>query len=227
MKLRKNKKNSIIFRVIILVFITTLSMLGYFSKKIIPVIEYKVERMLNNEIYDYIYNTFSRELMVKKELFDLISITKNKNDEILSIDYNFNIAYGYLKDNLDILYDNVKNISLSNEMFNDNENIFMFPLGIVSNNYWFYSFGPKVPCKVDLLSDIKMFFKTKVSNYGINNVLVELYLVIETKNSMFISLYYEDFGESYEIVLASKLITGIVPNYYGGIIEKSSSIISS
>ena len=226
MKLRKNKKNSIIFRVIILVFITTLSMLGYFSKKIIPVIEYKVERMLNNEIYDYIYNTFSRELMVKKELFDLISITQNKEDEILSVDYKFNIAYGYLKDNLDILYDNVKNISLSNEMFNDN-NIFLFPLGIVSNNYWFYSFGPKVPCKVDFLSDIKMFFKTKVSNYGINNVLVELYLVIETKNSMFISLYYEDFGESYEIVLASKLITGIVPNYYGGIIEKSSSIISS
>ena len=72
-----------------------------------------------------------------------------------------------------------------------------------------------------------MGFKTKVTNYGVNNILVELYLVIETNNKMIVPYSEHQFGETYEIVLASKVIMGSVPLYYGDTIEKSSAIISS
>jgi hypothetical protein len=35
------------------------------------------------------------------------------------------------------------------------------------------------------------------------------------------------FGETFEYVISSRIVNGKIPDYYGGIIEKSSSIVSS
>ena len=72
-----------------------------------------------------------------------------------------------------------------------------------------------------------MSFKTKVKEYGINNVLVELYLNIRIVNDIITIGSRDSFENNFEVIIASRLITGDIPDYYGGIIEKSSSIVSS
>ena len=70
-------------------------------------------------------------------------------------------------------------------------------------------------------------FKTKVVNYGMNNVLVELYLVVKIE-SWFINPFDENkFGEEYEYIISSQIINGSIPQYFGGVIEKASSIVTS
>ena len=91
-----------------------------------------------------------------------------------------------------------------------------------------YSFiGFKIPCKVNYISDVDMGFKTKVSDYGLNNLLIELYLCINVKNELMSPSSFYTFGESYELIIASKIVMGRIPNYLGDTIEKSSSIVSS
>ena len=88
-------------------------------------------------------------------------------------------------------------------------------------------FAQDVPMKINVVSDMRSNFKTKVVNYGINNVLVELYLVIKI-DSWFVNPFNENvFGEEYEYVISSQIINGIIPQYFGGVIEKSSSIVTS
>ena len=91
----------------------------------------------------------------------------------------------------------------------------------------FNSLGIKIPMKINVLNDVRVNFKTRVESYGINSILVELYLVMDVK-SWFVNPFNDGtFGETYEYVLSSKIINGSVPMYYGGNIEKSSSIVSS
>ena len=87
--------------------------------------------------------------------------------------------------------------------------------------------GFKIPCKINFISDIDMGFKTKVKNYGVNNLLVELYMVIDIKSFIMSPSTYKEFGETYEIIVASKIVMGRIPMYFGDSIEKSSSIVSS
>ena len=78
-----------------------------------------------------------------------------------------------------------------------------------------------------VLNDVRVNFKTKVESYGINSILVELYLVMEVK-SWFVNPFNDGtFGEQYEYVLSSRIVNGDIPIYYGDNIEKSSSIVSS
>ena len=79
----------------------------------------------------------------------------------------------------------------------------------------------------NFISDIDMGFKTKVSNYGLNSLLLELYLKINVNNSIMSPSSYKEFGETYEIILASKVVVGEIPVYYGGELEKTSPIVSS
>ena len=47
------------------------------------------------------------------------------------------------------------------------------------------------------------------------------------KNYIMSPSTYKEFGEKYEILVASKIVLGRIPMYYNGIMEKSSSIVSS
>jgi hypothetical protein len=82
-------------------------------------------------------------------------------------------------------------------------------------------------CKINFISDIDMGFKTKVSNYGVNNLLIELYVVIDVKSYIMSPSTYKEFGDTYEIIVASKVVVGKIPVYYGDSIEQSSAIVSS
>jgi hypothetical protein len=52
-------------------------------------------------------------------------------------------------------------------------------------------------------------------------------MVIDVKNYIMSPSTYKEFGEKYEILVASKIVMGRIPSYYGNVIEKSSSIVSS
>lgn len=205
----------------------TYTLLQNINLKLRPKIETIIENSVNKSIYSYIFYMFNKDTLVNEDLMDIISLQKNEEGEIVSIDYRFNKAYEYLSDSMVILYDNIGNMEFDVKYFDQDKNIFFVPLGMATNNLLLENMGFKIPCKVELLSDANMGFKTKVTNYGINNILVELYLVISVKNNLFIPNTSSQFGNTYEIVLASKIVMGSVPSYYGDSIEKSSTILSS
>jgi len=100
-------------------------------------------------------------------------------------------------------------------------------MGLIYNNVLLDNLGFRIPCKINFISDIDMGFKTRVKDYGVNNLLIEIYLVIDIKYYIMSPSTYKEFGETYEILVASKIVLGRIPMYYGGIMEKSSSIVSS
>ena len=226
MKLRKRRKNNFVI-ILILIFLCTWKMIDFIGDNLVPHVENIVKKNVNKSLYNYVFNIFDREILEKEDLLDIVNLNMNDEGEVVSVDYKFNVAYEYLSEGMDGLFENISNMEIDTAYKKSDDGVFFVPVGLVNNNMLLDYLGFKVTCKIKFISDIDMGFKTRVTDYGMNNLLVELYLAINIKNDLMSPSTFYEFGESYEMIIASKVVMGRIPTYYGGVIEKSSSIVSS
>lgn len=227
MRFKKKKRKNYILLIISFIILFTWIFIDYLGGKITTNIQSYLQVNVNKKINHYIFYTFPTEVAGKFKVDEIIKITKNNKDEIISVDYQMDNIYVLLSDSLTVLYNNINDIKFNINYFEEGTDILWIPLGVGSENIFITNFGPKIPIKLNLLIDVGMGYKTKVTNYGINNILIELYLVVNVKNSMLTPVTQESFGESYEVLIASRIITGNVPDYYNGILENNSPIVNS
>ena len=226
MKLKKRKKNKVTTIIIMIVCCTWMN-IKYIGTRLLPHVENIVEKNVNRGIYNYVFNIFDKDTLENEELLDIITLNMNNEGEVISVDYKFNIAYKYLSDGMDTLYNNISNMKIDTDYDKTEDGIYFVPIGLTQNNMLLDYLGFKIPCKINYLSDIDMGFKTKVTDYGLNNILIELFLVINIKNDLMSPSSFHEFGNSYEMIIASKIVMGRISPYYGGTIEKSTAIVSS
>ena len=104
MKLKRRKKNKLI-KSILLVIIMTLFILNYIGFKITPRVIEIVKANISKSVYNYVFYVFSEEVLVNEDLLNIVDLKMNDKDEVVSIDYNFNVAYKYLNEGLTKLYE--------------------------------------------------------------------------------------------------------------------------
>lgn len=83
--------------------------------------------------------------------------------------------------------------------------------------------GPRIPVRIFMLGSTSSNINTKITNYGINNALIETSIVIDLKLQIVLPYKTEKVSFQNSIPISLKLIQGIVPNYYFNGIDKNSS----
>ena len=224
MKLGKKKRFNSLYIIILIVIIQCSLILEYIDKKSDDIAYRSVQLLIKKDIYNVIFDSINN-VFNNEDLDDVVDIVMNDNKEIISIDYKISNCYKLLNEYIDVLYEDIVNVDYSDKYYQDG--VYFVSSSLINDVMMFNSLGIKIPMKINVLNDVRVNFKTRVESYGINSILVELYLVMDVK-SWFVNPFNDGtFGESYEYVLSSKIINGSVPMYYGGNIEKSSSIVSS
>jgi sporulation protein YunB len=226
MKLKKRKKNNYLI-IFILIFVFSRIILKDIGTKLSYHIENIVIKNVNKSVYNSIFIIFGSDELGNENLLNAVSLNTNNDGEIVSIDYKMNIAYDILSKCMNDLYSDITSLDMDSLYKSGINNVYYLPMGLIYNNVLMDNLGFRIPCKIDFISDIDMGFKTKVKNYGVNNLLIELYIVIDVKNFIMSPSTYKEFGETYEILVASKIVMGRIPMYFGDSMEKSSTILSS
>ena len=90
----------------------------------------------------------------------------------------------------------------------------------MTNNALLANLGPKIPIKASFLYNIESNVDVTVSDYGINNALINLYIIINLKIVIEMPTESEVSNISYKYLIASKLINGVVPDFIGSSIVK-------
>ena len=67
--------------------------------------------------------------------------------------------------------------------------------------------------------------KTKVTNYGFNNALLEIYVTVELQKLIITPLGKKTTPFNYDIIIGALVINGAVPEFYGGSYETYSNIL--
>lgn len=184
----------------------------------------KIINIVKNNI-SYYDNVLVEEYLDTKELrsnlvMDLITLDKNSKEEIVNINIDTAKSYEILNKISNSLKDNkssYKDIYSKNKKDNI---VLRYPIGLASNNILINNLGYRIPLKLELNSNVLTGIKTKVTNYGLNNALIEVYLKVSfTSNVVYFSLD-DAIKSEYEVLLASKMIMGRVPEMFNGYLEK-------
>lgn len=220
----KNKKK--VFRSRVIVFFILFLILIYFFYKVTVNISYFYLNYSIREARQIIENAIS-SAVTDDILFDikdknLFNVTMNSSGEIEMIDYDSYLVNVFLRDVTDNIVDTLKK-----EEINSNRVSFYIPLGSITKNPIFNSRGPKIPVRMEVIGSVLSGVHTKVTEYGINNSLIEMVVRVEVSEKVILPMITDNITVVNEIPFSYKIIKGKIPTYYGDGIGKFSSIYSA
>ena len=100
--------------------------------------------------------------------------------------------------------------------------IYSIPMGIIFGNTLLANIGPKLPVKFSLIGSVNSNINTKITNYGINNALIEVYVDLSVELEVILPLMTDIVEIKSSIPVAIKLIQGNVPEYYANALSNPS-----
>lgn len=237
----KFKKINFFIITIILVIIGVFISINKISKHITPLILETAELEIGKFSTIVINKAIAQVLEDKINTDDLFDTVINNNGEIQTIDFNpiivnqvLNVATTVVQNNLKLLEEgNLDNIGiydmdLPEDRLRDLEEgiITKIPIGVVTNNTLLSNLGPKIPIRLHYFGDVTSNITTKITQYGINNALVEIGVDLEITAQILLPFITDKMTLKCNIPLAIKMIQGNVPSYYGSGLVKDSSLYS-
>lgn len=215
MKLKERLKRKYYFLITFLIslflFIIIFSL---YSKKLNPKLNDYIDFLVKDEIYKKVIK--SNNFITNEEVNDILYIDKNNSNEIVYLDYDIDKTYKLLNKYIDSL-----------KKDNSKSKILTVPFFIASDNIIISSLGPKIKFKYEIIDNVKGKIKTKVTDFGVNNALVEMYFELEIGYLVVIPMNKKESVLKTEILISSKIINGKVPTFYGKNIFKESGVSTS
>ena len=232
MKYKKHKISNIIILLGCLIFFLTIIIFRYYSvnlnDKIIEISEIEIKKWTKR----FLSENIGYDLLVNNKLNSILDINTNNDDEILYVNYNLNNSYAILENITTEITNKISDLEKGNNINDRNINSNKYglylkvPLLIASNNVLLASLGPKIIIPINFIGSILTNLKTKITDYGLNNALVELYVTIEITEELITPVTKREIVINYDVLIASKVINGRVPEIYGGGIYTKSNAFS-
>lgn len=233
-RMRKNYRlSSLVILAIFLIILFTSFFFIWYNTKVSPKIVDVAEAKINKFMESFLSMNIGYDILNNDVLEDILIINKNDKGEILYVDYNLEKAYLVLDKvsvELETLVSNLEqgkfnNITDNNIKASENGLVLELPMFIASDYPLMSNLGPKIYMKVNFVGSILTNIKSKITEYGINNALVELYVTIKLNQELISPVTDNNLSLEYDVLVASQVINGIVPQIYGGsILEKSAEI---
>lgn len=210
MKLKKYKKKKvsnylvrelvIIIMALIISFIVIRKMAIRINTALLPIAEEKARREMS-----IIINNSTKGIKLNDSLF---SIEKENND-IKRIEYDSYQATKIINQ----ITDNIQNnFSLLEDISNQGKVIYEVPIGLIFDNGFLRNVGPKVPVRLDMISDVITELSTEVKPYGINNALIEVRVKVTAMTIVALPLTSKEITVSNLIPISINVISGSVPS---------------
>ncbi len=229
------KPSFLISFIIIVILFLTIFFWQKFNQKITPNLLYVAESSINklNEsiLMQYrVSNVFSQVNLDK-----VINLTKSKKDEIIAVDFKLENAYDALSIITKYLQNSLQDLKIRNNIlkyYNKDLSssldsiILSIPIGVASKEIFLANLGPRIPVKVNYMGYLSTSVRIKLEDYGINNCLISLFIDCSITNEFIIPSIKKEINHSYSILIASKIIQGNIPDYYGGTLETKSNILN-
>ena len=201
----------------ILLIIFTFIILVFLSNKVIPFYMNYSEAEMKRVVTTVINKSVTEEVTNQLEV-DSFFVLKKENDNTIIVDFDPVIVNRVMSKISDVVYNNLKLISkkdkLTLEKYNLDESYFYIPSGIIFNTTMLNNVGPRIPINLEIISSVNPNLKTEVTEYGINNSLIEVYIHVIVDVKMILPMYSNTMQIVVVLPLAVKLIQGEVPKYY-------------
>ncbi len=237
LKLRKNKlRNTIITYFIVFFCLITLTLILFnnYGKRINNDVIELTNQKLNTIIYRIFNELITKDILNNEKIDDLLVLNKNRDEEIISVNYNLEKTYALLNNISKVIIkgiDDLENGKIDMDFKDDylkskkNHLILEVPLFLNSKNIFVNSIGPRFPVVISFNESVLTNIKTKVTNYGFNNALLEIYVTVEMQKLIITPVAKDEDKFYYDILIGAIVVNGRVPFVYGDEYIESSAIL--
>ena len=174
-------------------------------------------------------NCVRKYLETGNEYLDIVEIVRNSDGDIDVIRYNTSLVnrisvdisnlvledINYMVlgefDKIDI---NLPRITDSYYQKIDDGIVLAISIGNITGNNFLANVGPKIPLKLSLISNINVEVKNQITEYGMNNALMEVYVEIEVKPVITMPFLSEEISVKNKVPIVTEIIQGDVPDGY-------------
>ncbi|MEG2322306.1 MAG: sporulation protein YunB [Bacilli bacterium] len=234
----KKSKFKIFIVIIIMLFIFLYFIFKAINLKVNPVLLEYGELESRKLASIVINNAVAKNITENKDIENLFLITKDSKGDIKTIDFNPIIVNKVLTKITNSVYENFKYLEQGKIELTDIDNkdltnynmdklkkgiIYEISSGVVFGQSFLANLGPKIPVKIGLMGNIVSHINTSVKDYGINNALIEVSIVLEVSQQVILPFIANKIKIETSIPVALKLIQGNIPNYYLNGINKNSN----
>jgi sporulation protein YunB len=217
----------------LIVFLAIILFNIYGNKTSRDIVEFSNQK-IDKVLYQLFTDLITDKVISNENVKDIIKITKNKNEEIIVVDYDMENTYRILTNISSILKKAIINLEngiidvniYDKYLVSGNNGLLLYvPFFINSKNVFINNIGPTIPVLINFNETLLTNVKTKVTNYGFNNALLELYVTIDMQKLLITPLKKDSKKFNYDILIGAIAINGRVPEFYGDLYEKNSQIL--
>lgn len=244
LKGKKRKSNGLLICIVIFVLLVVASsyFINYYSSKALPILVSYAEAETKKLIILVINKAVTKQIN-NVDIDNIFDVTYNKDGEVILVDFNSkrtSIALSTITSLVELNLRAIEEGKIDMLELPDNTLdsydtsllekgiIVEVPLGVINDSVLISNLGPKVPVKLSLIGDVSSGFSTEVTEYGINNALIKLYIDVEVSAKVVMPFVSDDMVISSSIPIAMKVIQGKIPDYYmNGFTTKSNIVTSS
>ncbi len=223
------KKNFLKLLIIIaLVLIFAIIILKLLNNKVMPIYMNYATSEMKSLVTTVINKSLNEDLIANFDTNSFFIIESDNNTNTTMVDFDPLVLNRFISDISDIIYNNLKLISEGDtatlKKYNVSESIFYIPSGLAFNSVGLNNLGPKIPIKMELISSVNPKVETKVTEYGINNSLIEVFVSVVVDIKMVLPMSSNNMQVSVLVPVSVKLIQGMVPDYYlGNLLENKNT----
>lgn len=225
------RKSNILILSLLSLFISVILLLQFISSRITPGLMEYAEIQAKKFVTLLINSAVTESIGEDLEADSLFLITKDSNGEIRSIDLDPVKVNRLLSNTTNSIQVNLQHIekgevdklTLMDDALRDYDPndlkkgvIGNIPTGVIFKNALLSNLGPKFPIRLKIMGDIITNIKTKVTNYGINNAVIEVSIQVDVTTQAILPFSSKVIKVSSDIPLTIKLMQGNVPSYYFG-----------
>lgn len=241
-KNKKRSKKSILMIIIILLVITIFLSFYFMNRVLSPFLKEYAETEMKRISNLILNQSLRKEIRDDMNVDNLYVIHKDNSGTITSVDLNSAVVNQLLGEVTKKVSEDFKlveqgkidHLTYYQDIFKDeymnkkalkNGVIFYIPTGLVFHNVFFSNFGPKIPVRFRLTGEIGSNLATKITNYGINNAMLEVSMHIEINQMLILPFSSSNIKVAGDYPLIIKLIEGTVPDaYFSGMNKKSETV---
>ena len=191
---------------------------------------------LSEFMESFLSNNINYDLLKDDVMKDIIVINKNKEGEILYVSYDMDQAYfalevvtQELESAINELENGVNNTKSKNIVNGKKGIALKMPMFVNSGNMFLSNLLSKsilFTITINFVGSVLTNIKTKITDYGINNALVEIYVTVVLQTDLISPVVEKESKIDYDVLVASTVVNGRVPDVYGGLIQSKSGGLS-
>lgn len=207
-RIRAPKSKKKIFFIAFIVFLAMLIQSLFFVEQkmkptLLVIAKQKSEQIAKEAIADAVTKKIAQIDMNTAQVLD---IEKDKDNKIRAINFNFQ---GYSK----IMGEANQRIKNRLKEFENEKIEAGVPLGLATGSSFFSDAGPKLPVTFIPVGSAKTWLDPKLSEAGINMVMVTVYLQVEVRLQVIIPFATDQTIVTTSIPITNSLVVGEVPDY--------------